>query len=378
MTSCLWLVCILIAIIGSAYSVLAGILVARFARSTRPVLHNAEDVTLLKPLYGAEPALAEDLRSFCMQDYPAEVQMVCGVQDPSDPAGDIVRRLRAKFPNRKIDLVVGSRPEGGNPKISNILNMFSLARHDILILSDSDMSVGPTYVRDVVAALQQPEVGLVTCLYRGRAVGGVWSRLAAAAVDQHFLPSVLVGLSLGLAKPCFGSTIALRRTTLQRIGGFEAFADTLADDYAMGDAVRRLGLKVAIPPFTIGHTFAETSFGEVLAHELRWARTIRLVDPIGYAGSIVTHPLPFALAALMLNGGSSAISIAVLAATLASRLFVPIQVGRLPGGGKSSAWLSPFRDLVSFAVFIASFMPGAVKWRDRHYRVGSDGTVTPI
>jgi len=88
--------------------------------------------------------------------------------------------------------------------------------------------------------------------------------------------------------------------------------------------------------------------------------------------------LPFALAALMLNGGSSAISIAVLAATLASRLFVPIQVGRLPGGGKSSAWLSPFRDLVSFAVFIASFMPGAVKWRDRHYRVGSDGTVTPI
>jgi ceramide glucosyltransferase len=225
--------------------------------------------------------------------------------------------------------------------------------------------------------LQQPQVGLVTCLYRGAAIAGFWSRLAAAAVDQHFLPSVLVGVQFGLAKPCFGSTIALRRETLERIGGFEAFANTLADDYAMGDAVRRLGLKVEIAPFTIGHTFAEGSFGELLAHELRWARTIRLVDPIGYAGSIITHPLPFALAALPLSG-FNAIAWMILAVTLACRLFVPIQVERLPGGGKSSLWLSPLRDLLSFAVFVASYIPGAVSWRGRRYSVSSDGTVTPI
>lgn len=377
MTSGLWFVCTLVAIIGSAYALLASALVARFAALSKVALRKSEDVTLLKPLHGAEAALAPNLASFCTQDYAAEIEMVCGVQDPCDPARLFVQNLRAHFPDVAIKLVGGSAPAAKNPKISNILNIFPHASHDILILSDSDMHVGPSYVKDVVAELQQPEVGLITCLYRGRAVGGFWSRLAAAAVDQHFLPSVLVGLQFGMARPCFGSTIALRRETLKRIGGFEAFADALADDYEMGEAVRRLGLKVAIPPTTLGHTFSDRSLSELLAHELRWARTIRLVDPKGYAGSIVTHPLPFALAALPLSG-FSAIAVVILAATLASRLFVPIQVERLPGGGKSSLWLSPLRDLVSFAVFVASFLPGSVDWRGRRYSVESDGSVTPL
>jgi ceramide glucosyltransferase len=377
MTAGLWLVCTLIAIIGSAYAVLAGRLVAKFAKQSGIALEKAEDVTLLKPLHGAEAALDLNLRSFCTQNYAAEIQMICGVQDPHDPAALFVHNLHARFPDRDIRLAVGSKPHTGNPKIANIVNMMPLAAHDVLILSDSDMHVEPDYVKNIVATLQQPKVGLVTCLYRGRATGGFWSRLAAAAVDQHFLPSVMVGLRFGLAKPCFGSTIALRRQTLERIGGFEAFADTLADDYEMGEAVRLLGFNVAIPPFTLGHTFADASFGELIAHELRWARTIRLVDPIGYAGSVVTHPLPFALAALPLSG-FSAIAVMILAATLASRLFVPIQVERLPGGGKSALLLSPLRDLVSFAVFVASFVPGAVSWRGRRYSVESDGSVTPL
>ena len=336
----------------------------------------SENVTILKPLHGAEPELATNLKSFCAQHYPGQLELVCGIQDPNDPAALFVQNLRAQFPEREISLARGSNAPARNPKIANILNMIPLARHDILVLSDSDMHVGPDYVEDVIAALQQPKVGLVTCLYRGRAVGGFWSRMAAAAVDQHFLPSVLVGLKFGLAHPCFGSTIALRKNTLEHIGGFEAFADTLADDYAMGNAVRGLGQKVTIPPFTIGHTSADNSFSELIMHELRWARTIRLVDPVGYAGSIVTHPLPFALAGVALSG-FSAIGVIILAGTLASRLFVPIQVERLPGGGKSSLWLSPLRDLISFAVFVASFVPGHIDWRGQSYRVDSDGSVTP-
>lgn len=376
MTTCLWLVCTLFAIIGSAYALLAAVLVARFAAQTKPLLRRSEDVTILKPLHGAEAKLATNLESFCAQHYPGSIQVVCGVQDSNDPAALFVQNLRAKFPEREISLARGSKSSARNPKIANILNMLPLAEHDALVLSDSDMHVGPNYVEDVIAALQQPQVGLVTCLYRGRAVGGFWSRMAAAAVDQHFLPSVLVGLKFGLAHPCFGSTIALRKNTLEHIGGFESFADTLADDYAIGDAVRRLGQKVAIPPFTIGHTSDDNSLSELITHELRWARTIRLVDPYGYAGSIVTHPLPFALAGLALSG-FSAIGVIILAGTLASRLFVPIQVERLPGGGKSSLWLSPLRDLVSFAVFVASFVPGPIDWRGRSYRVDSDGSVTP-
>jgi ceramide glucosyltransferase len=377
MTTCLWLVCTLVAIIGSVYAVLAGVLTSKFAGQSLPPLQTAEDVTLLKPLYGAETELEQNLASFCAQDYAADVELVCGVQDPADPAIGVVQNLRTQFPNRTIKLAVAPSRSGGNPKISNILSMFPLALHDVIVLSDSDMRVDRNYVRDVVATLQQPEVGLVTCLYRGHAVGGIWSRLAAAAVDHHFLPSVLVGLRFGLAQPCFGSTIALRRETLKRIGGFESVADTLADDYAIGDAVRGLGLKIAIPPFTVDHTFSERTLSEFLAHELRWARTIRLVDPKGYAGSIVTHPLPFAIVALLLSG-FSAIGLIILATTLACRVFVPIQVERLPGGGQSSVWLSPLRDLLSFAVFVASFVPGAVDWRGRRYRVGSDGSVTPV
>ena len=377
MTSSLWLVCTLVAIFGSIYAVLAARLARIFSARPGALLQEAEDVTVLKPLYGAEAVLGANLASFCMQDYAAAIQIVCGVQDPADAAIPVVQNLRAQFPDRDISLAVALRRPTGNPKISNLLNMVPLAQHGIIVLSDSDMCVGSNYVRDVVATLQQPEVGLVTCLYRGRAVGGIWSRLAAAAVDQHFLPSVLVALRFGLARPCFGSTIALRTETLQRIGGFEAFANALADDYAMGEAVRRLGLSVAIPSFTIGHTFSETTLSEVMSHELRWARTIRLVDPKGYAGSILTHPLPFAIAALLMSG-FSAISFIILATTLACRLLVPIEVERLPGGGKSSVWLSPLRDLVSFAVFVASFLPGAVKWRGRRYRVGPDGSVTPI
>lgn len=377
MAFCLWLVCTFIALIGSAYALVAAGLVARFATETRARLKDPEDVTLLKPLHGAESGLAPNLASFCDQHYAASIQMVCGVQDARDPAILFVQNLRAQFPEHDIRLTVGPKPLQGNPKIENIINMMPEASHDILILSDSDMTVGAHYINDVVATLQQPGVGLVTCLYRGRAVGGFWSRLAAAGVDQHFLPSVLVGLRFGLATPCFGSTIALRRETLKRIGGFEAFADTLADDYEMGAAVRRLGLKVAIPPFTIGHTFADTSFSELFAHELRWARTIRLVDPKGYLGSVLTHPLPFALAALPLSG-FSAIAVMILAATLASRLFVPIQVERLSGGGKGSLWLSPLRDIVSFAVFVASFVPGSISWRGRRYSVETDGSVTPL
>jgi ceramide glucosyltransferase len=243
------------------------------------------------------------------------------------------------------------------------------------VLSDSDIRVGPAYLRQITAALQAPGIGLVTCLYRGLPVAGTWSRLAAAEIDHRFLPSVLVGLRLGLAKPCFGSTIALRSETLRRIGGFDAFADQLADDYAIGAAVRRLGLKVAIPPMVIDHVCSEENFAELIRRELRWARTIRLVDPLGYMGSVVTHPLPFALAAAVLPGFGAA-SLAVLALVLACGLLVPLQFARTLGGGRVPVWLTPVRDLLSFAIYLASFLPWSVSWRGHRYKVGPDGTLT--
>lgn len=375
--NCLWLVCTLVAIIGCVYAGLASFLIRRYARRTSPKLVAPEAVTLLKPLCGAETHLLADLEALCTQNYPGRVQLVCGIQDPADPAIAVVERLRQAHPGADISLVVSAIKHGENPKISNVLNMMPSARHDTIILSDSDMSVGRTYVRDVVATLQQPGIGAVSCLYRGRAVGGIWSRLAASAVDCHFLPSVLVGLRFGLATPCFGSTIAMHRETLRQIGGFEAVRDVLADDYVIGDLVRQKGQQVAVANFTIGHAFSETSFGELVRHELRWARTIRLLDPVGYAASIVTHPLPFALAAAALSG-FSATSAMIMIGTLVCRMNVPLQVARLAGGSAGLVRYTPIRDLLSFAIFLVSLGPGPVSWRGSRFRVGPDGSLTQV
>ncbi len=288
-------------------------------------------------------------------------------------------RLIATVPRADIDLIVDPQLHGANRKISNVINISSHSRGEIVVLSDSDIRVGPTYLRQITAAMQPSGVGLVTCLYRGLPVAGIWSRLAAAEIDYRFLPAVLVGLRFGLAKPCFGSTIALRADTLARIGGFAAFADQLADDYAIGAAVRRLGLIVAIPPMVIDHVCSETSFRDLVRRELRWASTIRLVDPIGFAGSVVTHPLPFAIAAAALGSmgvASLATSLAILLLTLACGFLVPLQFSRILGGGRVPVLLAPVRDLLSFGIFLASFLARPVSWRGHRYRLRPDGTIT--
>ncbi len=372
--ACLWLICTLLTIVGCAYALLAAREIGRFFSGYPPAPDGAAPVTVLKPLRGDEPGLELNLASFRTQDYAGPVQLACGVADPADPAAAVVERLKSRFPAVEIDLVANADQHGANRKISNIINIMTVASHNLLVLSDSDIRVPQSYLRDVTAALSTPGVGLVTCLYRGLPVAGIWSRLAAAAIDQHFLPGVLVGLRFGLAAPCFGSTIALSAATLNRIGGFRAFADHLADDYALGDAVRRLGLRVAIPPIVVDHTCPERSFADLVRHELRWARTIRLVDPKGYAGSAVTHALPFALAAAAL-GGFDTLSLILVAGALACRLSLPLQIDRVLGGGRVPVWLSPVRDILSFAIYLASYLPGPIIWRGERFRVHSDGTL---
>jgi ceramide glucosyltransferase len=376
--TCLWLICTSLTIIGSAYASFAAILLGRFfARSpiTEEPIH-APLVTILKPLCGAEPELEANLASFCHQIYPGQVQIVLGIQDAADPAAAIARRLISAHSHVAIDVEINAQSHGANRKISNVLNSVTHSRGEIIVLSDSDIRVGPNYLRQITDALHAPGVGLVTCLYRGLPVTGVWSRFAAAEIDHRFLPSVLVGLRLGLAKPCFGSTMALRAETLRQVGGFAAFADQLADDYAIGAAVRRLGLEVTIPPMVVDHVCSEHSFVELARRELRWARTIRLVDPLGYRGSVVTHPLPFALVAAALQGFAPA-SLAILGLVLACGLLVPLQFARSLGGGRVPIWLAPVRDLLSFAIFLVSFLPWRIMWRGRRYKVSSDGTLTP-
>jgi ceramide glucosyltransferase len=340
-------ICYTAAVCGCVYALAAGLLARGFVRSELAPAKRFPSVTILKPLHGVEPGLFANLAGFCVQDYPGPVQIVFGVEDHADPAIDVVHRLIAEFPDCDIELVVNSCSHGTNRKVSNLINLADQARHDVLVLSDSDIIVDPA--------------------------PGLLPRLAAAAIDHHFLPSVLFGLKLGLAKPCFGSTIVLSKTTLAMIGGFHSVVDQLADDYALGEMVRRAGLTVAIPSLIVEHACTHRTARDLFHHELRWARTIRFVDAFGFIGSGVTHAFPLALLGTLL-GGITPASIIVIAA-LACRFSLQVQLDRALRLRSNPYWLGPLRDLLSCAVFFASFFGRAVEWRGRRYAVLADNTL---
>ncbi len=312
------------------------------------------------------------MTSFLNQDYAAPVQMVLGVQDPADPAVAPARAFQAEHAD--VELVLDEQVHGVNRKVSNLINMAGRARHDLLVLSDADIRVGPDYLSHIAQALEAPGVGAATCYYFGQGRAGFWSRLTAMGVSYGFLPNVVLGVALGMAQPCMGSTIALKREVLERIGGFEAFKDVLADDYEIGRAVRGLGLKVALPPMAVAHGCAERSFAAVIAQELRWAVTIRSLQPAGHSGSVVTHPVPLAtLGALLL--GAPDYALGLLAMAILTRIGLMLAVDRAVGASSGPAPLLPVRDFVSFGVFICSLFVRSVDWRGARFRVSSRRTV---
>ncbi len=257
-----------------------------------PPLADYPPVSILKPLYGDEPGLLENLATFCVQDYPAPFQIVCGVHDPDDTAVVTVERLRALYPGVDIKLVADARRHGSNAKVSNLINMLPSARHDLLVLSDSDIAVPPDYLRRVADALAQPGVGAVTCLYTGKPLGGLAAQLSAMGIDYHFLPNVVTGVSLGLAKPCFGSTIALDRVVLDQIGGLQSFASVLADDYEIGRAVRAKGLRVAIPALR-GRPYLQREKRLGNGWPMSFAGRARSASSIPPAMPAASSPMPF-------------------------------------------------------------------------------------
>jgi ceramide glucosyltransferase len=370
----LGLVCLGLSLCGAVYACAADLAVRRFLR--RPIAQPSHfpSVCILKPLHGDEPGLYENLKSLCDQDYPGPVHMVLGVQNPADPAIEIAHALQAAHPGSDISLVVDSTAHGTNRKVSNLINMNTRSRADILVISDSDVRVGPDHLKQIVVTLEQPRVGLVTCLYRGRSVGGIWSTLAAMDVNYRFTPSVVMGLLLGIARPCLGPTMALRRELLDEIGGFQRLSNLLADDYELGRAVRDKGYDVVFPPLLIEHVCPEASAREMLVHELRWARTVGLIEPLGYLGSAITHFLPLALigSAFM---GFSGWSLVALGGVLLIRLGLIMDLSRLIGSTRPALWLAPFRDVLSFGVFVTAFCGDRVEWRGTRLRVRRDGAV---
>lgn len=363
---------LVVAAVGTGYTLASAIVLRRFLAPPPPVSASHEAVTILKPLHGAEPRLAENLATFIAQDHAGPIQLLCGVQRADDPAIAIVEALRRAHPEATIDLVVDPMRHGTNAKISNLANMIGHATHPTLVLSDSDIAVAPDYLARVLDALSAPRTGIVTCAYVGRGDAGACSRFGAAGLSYQTLPGTIFGAATGLARPCMGSTIALHRETLDRIGGFAAFADVLADDYAIGVAAHDLGLDVTVARFVVTHASDERTLGELWRHELRWGATVRDLVPAAYAGSIIGLPFPLAL----LGAFSWPVAGLVLAAgAVASRLFVKRSVDAATAAHPAPFWLLPLRDCFTLAVFIATFFVRSVDWRGARFRMTGDGRI---
>ena len=333
-------------------------------------------VTVLKPLCGAEPGLDHSLRSFCEQAYAGGMQIVFGVQHPADPALAVLERLKRDYPRLDLTVVVDPTRHGASAKVSNLINMMRAARHDWLVLADSDVHVPPGYLAAVAAPLADPTVGIVTCPYRGIPRPGLWSQLGALFINDWFIPSVRVAALFGSRAFAFGATIALRRDALDAIGGFHTIADQLADDYRLGELTRRRGLRTVLSDVVVDTWVDERTFHHLAQHGLRWLRTIRVVRPGGYTFSAVTFSLPLAVLGCAL-ADRSPITLALLTATALLRLSLHV-AAQAPARSWSQLWAIPLADALGFALWCGAFVTREVQWRHGRYRVARDGSVQPI
>ena len=360
------------AVSGVAYYALCLWSAVRFLQARKAAdngVRPTQPVSILKPLRGTDPEMYESFRSHCLQDYP-EYEIVFGVSDANDPAIQLIEQLKTEFPQRAITLMVCRENLGANTKVSNLAQMVREARHEYLMVNDSDIRVEPDYLRRVLAPLADPKVGLVTCLYCGIANATLGSRLESLGISTDFCAGVLVaqtvenGIRFGL-----GSTLAFRRRDLQAIGGFEALVDYLADDYQIGSRIATLGLKVKLSDVVVDTFLPRYTLRGFFDHQLRWARTVRDSRFWGYVGLGLTFGLPWAALALIFSRGA-AWAWALLACTAAIRLVVAIVVGKSVLQDRQvvrSLALIPVRDVFALLVWIVSFAGHRIVWRGDHF-----------
>jgi len=369
-----------LSVASCGYMIMAFLGVSAFRKAVGRRTVHTPPVTVLKPLCGLDHGLYQNLKSFCEQDYP-DYQVVFGVRDPKDPAIPVVERLMREFPQRDLSLVVDPRVFGANLKVSNLMNMFEAAKHDILVIADSDMRATPDYLAAVVRPFLNLEVGAVTCLYKGTSSGGALSSFASMFINDWFLPSVLVARRLQGMHFAMGATIAVRREIIAESDGFRRFADHLADDYMIGQFVHDRGYTVELSDYVIENVVHEPTVRALVLHELRWARTIRTLRPGGYrfaflANTISVATIAWAMNAFTLNVVSLEGTVLVVAVALRLMLhFAVCDMLKVRDHGRF--WMIPFRDLLSFAIWLASYFGKSVEWRDERFGIQPNGCLAP-
>jgi ceramide glucosyltransferase len=357
---------------GVAYNAFALTRVRAFRRSEHPRAERATPgMTILKPLFGEEPQLFENLSSFCDQAYP-QFQVIFGAADECDPALEVARAVKDRFPDRDIEIVAGNAKPAANPKIGNLLGLVERARHPLIVIADSDIRVGVDYLAAIASCFDDPRTGAATCLYGGVPFGGFAATLGAMYVNDQFAPSVTVANAIEPLTYCFGATMAFRADVLEHIGGLESVAQHLADDYLLGKLVTDAGYRVTLAPYAVQTTVSDASVAALWRHEVRWARTVYGQRAVGYAGSILTYGLPFAAACAALARTPPAFGLLSVSAALRTWLHYMAREAFAPQT-RATPWLIPLRDLFGIAVWASAFFGNRVYWRNSGYRLGTGG-----
>jgi ceramide glucosyltransferase len=336
-------------------------------------------VTILKPVKGMDAESFANFASFCTQDYPC-FQMIFAVASAADPAIPVIERLMAEFPEADLELVVDERIYGANYKVCNLINAFPKAKHDVIIVCDSDIRVRTNYLREVCAPFADSGVGLVTSLYRTTGVMGAASAIEAMGFTAEMVPNVMVAQKLEGLSFALGASMAVRREALGKIGGFAALVDYLADDYQLGNKVHRAGYRLELSDCYVESILHRESLGNILSRQLRWARTMRVSRTGGYLASGITQPFPAAILAIVVSGFTPA-GFAAAAFLYGCRFLTTHVYSRSFVGDRifpKWLWLLPLRDALAFATWALSFLGNRVTWRGHWFRLLPGGKIEEI
>ena len=335
-------------------------------------------VTILKPLCGVDLNTYSNLASFCQQDYP-QYQVVFSVRETADPCVPLVRQLIQAFPEVDIALVICDRTIGTNLKVSNLANAVEQAKHRVIVLADCDILVQPHYLQQIVQPLANPQVGVVTCLYNSWTKGWL-AGFEALGIATRNHANVFAAHKLEGMHFAFGSTIVIRRSVLDLIGGFAALADHLADDFHLGNLPTKTGYQVVLSHYVVEHQLTTTSLLEFWHRQARWARCIRIERFWGYVGLLFTYGTTSSLLFLLATQGSTW-GWLVFAVALGTRWLMAgvIAIHYLKDrAAQRFWWLLPLRDWVNFMIWCYGLVGTTVEWRGYKYKLLKDGKLTPI
>lgn len=372
---------LLLAVAPLAYYLLAIFAALRFFRPARtgtPLLNNTPPVSLLKAVRGVDFGSRENFESFCKQDYP-EYEILFAVNDEHDPALPLLRQIMAESPQGRVRLFTSAEDVGANKKVNKLAMLARQARHDVLVLTDGDVRVGPNYLREVVAPLRDKKIGAVTSFYRAIAEENFFAKLEAVGAASDFFPGVLMARWLEGIRFTLGASIATTKEWLQKMGGFEAIVDTLADDYELGLRIAKAGGEIVLSRETVWTMYPAQTFRGFWRHQMRWARTVRLCRPLSYLGLFFTQGLPWTVLAI-LAAPAPWIAVTYAAAYLALRFAMAWAVG--VWGVKDEVlrwnlWLVPVRDAIHFVVWLGSFGSNRIRWGPDEYMI-CKGRMIPV